>query len=179
MINRSAYNDRGSQLKETYQKLGYQVIIDQPNYFGFRLRPRDKPELPHVDRFVATYGKGFYGQESDGSSTFRWADSDGLIRIAPSLTQARQATSGESGMVLVSFGVQSLDDRSVWLEVGSSRALVSSPDDKSRQVKLEIESSALPVRLHIFSDKPGVSPGNGDLRKLAFQVRNLRIELVK
>jgi len=178
LINRSAYEDRADQLKEKLTLFGCEILIDQAGYYGFRLRPIDKPDLPHIDSYIATYERGFHGPETDGRNSWRWADSDAVIRITPNWVDARRTGSAASGKVLVSFAMHGIDDRSVWLESGSSMQPVLAPGDSSRQVKLEIDATRFPARLHIFSDRPGLVLGNGDPRKLAFQVRNLRIDKV-
>ncbi|MDD5036245.1 MAG: hypothetical protein PHE55_15970, partial [Methylococcaceae bacterium] len=44
LINRDAYPDRANELADSIESLGYARFIDKPDYFGFRLRPVDKPE---------------------------------------------------------------------------------------------------------------------------------------
>ena len=175
LINRSAYKDSANELKNQILSMGYEFFIDQQNYYGFKLKPIANPEFPVIDQYIATFEKGFYGPEMNGSIAFRWANRDALLKITPSWLHVKNTGSVESGKLIVSFDVSTIGERSVWLDVGSSKTLVFSPGDKTKQVKLEIEPDSFPTALHIYSDSPGLLPGNGDSRKLAFQVRNLKI----
>jgi len=159
--------------------MGYVLFIDQPSYYGFKLKPIANPKLPAIDQYIATFEKGFYGPEMDGSTAFRWANRDALLKIRPSWLHEKLTDTVKSEKLLVSFDVSTIGERSVWLDIDASKTLIFSPGDKIKQVAIEIKVNSLPAKLHIYSDKPGLIPSNGDSRALAFQVRNLKIDREK
>ena len=176
LINRTAYNDGADALRKQILNLGYEEIINLPEYYGFKLKPADHPALPRSSLYLKRFKKGFYGPEVDGKEYFQWADSDGVIEIEPSWWRSTNKDLARSKKINVTFDLRVISPRSVWIEFASNKSLVFAPSDTLRKVSFDIFVSDLPINIHLYSDRPGILLGNGDPRILAFQVRNFKID---
>ena len=161
IINRKGYKDKGTRLINELANTNRPVLEDNGELIAIRLKPAAVPILPESP---PSFGVGW----SEDEGTHRWAVSERAEII--------MLNSGNiSKQITISFTLNTLKPRNVNINVnGKTIGNLSletggvARDFQSTPVSLEPGQNVL----FIETDVPPELPGNGDPRKLSFDISN-------
>jgi phosphoglycerol transferase len=182
-VDQFGYADGGAAITQAIvATLGYNnaVLSADGRLVYFDLRPyarelarRVPPTLEHAAGAalthppVSTFGNGFYGLESDGTSKWHWMKSQGKLKVA-NTTGARQAVS-------VKATLNPAKDASRvaihWPDGARQVMRIGKPTDVRRTLRLPTGASEITIRA--VGPRGTLTPADGRDRRL--QVVNLQI----
>jgi phosphoglycerol transferase len=163
LINRKAYEDRGASLQSDLRSCERaEVLAASDDLICIRLQPATHPELP------PEFDRNWYGLERSSTDNWRWSLGDANLILYNPDPRPRS--------VHIVFGLGTVQSRRVDIYAGAERIYTGSVDPAEPAIiDLTVSLEAGRNELKFRSDRPGELPGNGDTRKLAFNIRNLSI----
>lgn len=165
MINRKGYEDKGARLINAFVSQNRPVVVDNGELIAIRLQPAAVPVLPESP---PVYSVGW----SEDEGTHRWAvSSRAEIIILNNDNKPR--------VVTIEFALNTLKPRNVRIGVNGKTLQNLSLGLKDPVAHFKSPTFTLvPGRntLFIETDVPPELPGNGDPRKLSFQISNFIIK---
>lgn len=163
LINRKAYDESAKALEALFVAAGRtDVIFRSAEFLCLRLHPAPTPNWP------PDFDPHWYGLEGSVDENLRWSNGSATIDVYNGRLTPLTA--------FVSFGLGTLVDRAV--DVSGPTGLLSRqqlPAGGAQQVELKILINPGTTKLRFTTDKPAELPGNGDSRKLAFNVTNFDV----
>lgn len=165
MINRKAYADGATALLATLESAGRaEKIAESTDLVCISLHPSSNPGLP------PEFNDRWYGLEGTRNENWRWSKGDATIILHNEGKAPKRAR--------CTFGLGSL--RSSQLSVSSrSEALYSGPIEPGQPpapVSFEVALAPGPNEIRFRTTTPAELPGNGDSRRIAFNIWNFRVE---
>lgn len=165
LINRRGFADRGHGLETAFKALDLKPVVtsDIGDMVAYSLTKRAST-LP-VSYKSVTLDEGFMGWETDDKNRWSWASGSASL--------AMFVTPGDSHTYRISFILESLLDRNVFVEIHGKR-VASFPLGPGKFVDASFEwrPNQPLTRISLVTDVPGQRPPNGDPRTLAFRVIN-------
>ena len=164
LINRKGYEDGAAGLLGELKSLGKtNMLAESPEFFCAALTPSTRPALP------PDFDQSWYGLEGNAAHDWRWSSGDGTIVLYNPGSGPRQAR--------LSFRLEIL--RSRHLEIALASKIIYSetpqPGAVSPPIDLTVMLSPGSNIFRFTSSAPGVIPGTGDQRKLAFALHDFRL----
>lgn len=164
LLNRQAYKDAGRSLLSELAAAGRaEILSDTPELICLALHPSPTPGLP------PEFDQNWYGLEGSMGENWRWSSGDATLVLYNTNKVAKS--------VRVAFGLSTLKPRRVDIFLAGHKISESSLDDPGLRYPTNLEVSLAPGRntLLFETDGRGEVPGNGDPRKIAFGIHNLKI----
>jgi hypothetical protein len=162
LVNRSGYLDGGESLIAAIIKSGGQIIEESNNLIAFKIQPSNSPTFPPILKF----SYGWSGPESG----HRWSEANQVsIQLKPSLDSK---TSRE-----VAFYLQGLKSQKIAIYVDGvlQKEVILKAPNFIEQVKFPYSFGKDQfLTIKFISDVVPEAPGNGDPRKLAFSLVDLK-----
>jgi hypothetical protein len=164
LINRKGYGDRAmSLIKDLAKTDRSDVVAESSDLIAIELAPSPHPLMP------PEFGPGWSGLEAGASGNWRWAE--GNVSIVLHHAEAASRT------VRIQFGLSALKSRRVTVTASSGpiyeQSVIGGADPVP--VRLVVPLSPGKNELRFSSDKEAESPGNGDVRKLAYAVHDFQV----
>lgn len=163
-INRNGYRDRGAAVIDGLRGVGRsEVLAENATFFCVALHPSERPVLP------PEFASGWHKLESGGGEDWRWTSGSAELVLHNEGRTTRSAR--------VSFQVNSAQARHLQvISAGKTLAAMTLLKDAPAQA-VEFAVALAPGRnvIRFETDVPGELPDNGDPRRLAFCVRNLKV----
>lgn len=162
LINRKGYEDGGASSLQELRSLGRKVLFESPEFISIALTPSTRPVLP------PDFDNSWYGLEGNATHDWRWSSGDAVIVLYNSESGSRQAR--------LSFRLETLQPRRLEITLASRQIYGDSlqPGVVPPPIELTIMLSPGRNTLRFKSSAPGVTPGTGDPRKLAFALHDFR-----
>jgi hypothetical protein len=164
LINRNGYADGATSVLAEFQKAGRSEILSQSDDFvSIALHPVAHPTLP------PEFDRSWYGFEGNVADHWRWSMGDAgvILHCAP----------GDSRTVQLAFNLGSMAPQRVEIYRGTEKLYSTALDPGQPPVAVHLTVALAQGRneLSFRTDRPAQLPGNGDPRKLAFNIRNFTI----
>jgi hypothetical protein len=165
LINKKAYEAKGAALLAELAAAGRsEVLCESEDLVCIRLNPVPNPILP------PEFDRNWSELEASATENWRWSTGDASIILYNQGPQPRE--------MRLSFLLASLGSRTIQISKDGQELFADSFSDaassKSVDLIVQVPPGRSEVRFH--TNVVGVPPGNGDERKLAFNVRNFTIE---
>ena len=165
IINRKAYADSATALLATLESAGRaEKIAESTDFVCIALRPSSNPGLP------PEFDNRWYGLEGARTENWRWSKGDATIILHNQGTTPRR--------VQCTFGLGSLRSRQVSVSSGSEVLFSGSlePGKPPAPVSFEVTLSPGTSEIRFKTDTPAELPGNGDSRRIAFNIWNFQVK---
>ena len=163
LINRAAYADNGNAQIEALRAAGRStILVDAPRLVAVALDPSPRRLLP------PDFDRHWYDLEGVGRETRRWSDGDATITL--------ENNSSKGKPVRLTFHLETFKPRQLRI-TNARETLFQSALEPNSAVPVQL-ALLLPAGKTIFrftTDVPGEPPGNGDGRKLAFNIVNFEL----
>jgi phosphoglycerol transferase len=164
LLNKKGYADRGSALLDAFRALGRgTVVAESPDLVCVALNPAAQPTLP------PDFDEHWHNLEGTIDANWRW--SDGSASVILHNNSRAPANAG------VTFRLEAGGARRIAIS-HSGRELYRrdfSAGDPPADVILKVPVDAESTELRFVTNRSGEVPGNGDPRKLAFNVRDFKV----
>jgi hypothetical protein len=165
LINKKAYEAKAAALLGELTAAGRsEIICESQDLVGLRLQPVPNPYLP------PEFDRNWSDVEGTASDNWRWSTGDASVIFYNQSQQPRE--------MRVSFLVSSLRSGTIQVFHGGqelfSDSLSGQAVTRAARLTVTVPPGACELRFH--TNIAGAPPGNGDTRKLAFNVRNFTIE---
>ena len=165
LINKKAYEDRAASLLLDLRAAGRsEALVETADLISVLLHPVEHPVLPpEFDE------KNWELPEGGATEHWRWSTGNARIILHNAASNAK--------MVHLTFSLGSMKPRFVEIYAGSEKVYGSSldPTRPPDPVALTLSLKPGPTELNFRTDRTAELPGNGDSRKLAFNLRNFTI----
>jgi phosphoglycerol transferase len=165
LINRKGYVDKADSIADNLNSSGKtSLIYSSPEFLCFRLQPSPHPLLPPL------FDEQWCGLEGTPDQNHRWSMGNA------GLTVFNKGKTKES--VQLTFGLRALRAQHISVSLNSTRIFETSLAANSPIVPVALTVTLLPGDNNFLfeSDHPAEEPGNGDPRKLAFDVTNFQFK---
>jgi hypothetical protein len=162
-INRKGYADTGAALVRELEALGKRQIFEPTSeFYCFGLTPVKHPALP------PEFDGSWYGTQGDANHYLRWSSGNAAILFYNEEATPRKAQ--------LSFGLETVKRRHVSISAGSQKLYDASLEpEQTKQVDLALLLKPGKNELRFETDVLAELPGNGDQRKLAFDLLDFRV----
>jgi phosphoglycerol transferase len=164
LINRNGYRDRAESLIADLRSSGRsEILARSDDLLCIALHPIADPLLP------PEFDQNWYGPEGSTAERWRWSMGDAKLILYNAESRPRN--------VRLAFSLGCVQSRKIEVYAGAARIYAASLDPAQPATPVEMNLSLQPGKnqFNFRSDRPAQLPGNGDLRKLAFSVKNLTI----
>ena len=165
LINKKAYEAKGAALLAELASTGHSEILCESDDLVFlRIQPAPNPILP------PDFDRHWSELEGNATDNWRWSEGDASVVLYNQGPQAKA--------MRISFSLSSLHSRTVQVSAAGQELFAGSfPDGlASKPVHLVVNVPPGGRELVFRTNVQGELPGNGDERRLAFNVRNFTIE---
>ena len=162
-INRSGYPDGGAALAEQLRSLGRNHVLgENADFVCIALNPSPQPTLP------PEFASGWHEIETGGENEWRWSSGDAVLVL--------HNDSAAEKALRVTFELRTGAARKIdVIANGRSRAAFSLEAGGRAVIDERIVLAQGRNVIRFETDVPGEVPTNGDPRRLAFALWNLRI----
>ena len=165
LINKKAYEARGAALLAELVATGHcELLCEFEDLVCLRIHPSRNPILP------PEFDGNWSALERSATDNWRWSSGDASIIL---YNQGARPKEMRLSFLLSSFGSRTIQISNDGQELFAG-AFSDGFSSKSLNLVVKVPPGHCEVRFH--TNVPGASPGNGDERKLAFNVRNFTIE---
>jgi hypothetical protein len=164
LINKKAYEDNAAALLAALRAAGRtNIISESSDLVGIALHPAVQPTLP------PEFDQHWYGLEGDANDNWRWSGGDATIVLYNMEMTAKP--------LHLSFYLGTVRGRTVEISSGGQKLETHSLVANETPVLVELTVRLSPGKneIHFTTDTPADLAGNGDPRRLAFNIRNLQI----
>jgi hypothetical protein len=165
LINKKAYEAKGAPLLAELSAAGRsEVLCESDDLLCIRLSPVQKPILP------PEFDHNWFELEGSATDNWRWSTGDASIILYNQGPRPRE--------IRLSFLLSSLGSRTIQISKDGQELFVGALSEvaSSKPVNLAVQVPPGRCQVRFHTNVPGALPGNGDDRKLAFNVRNFTIE---
>lgn len=165
VINRKGYEDNGRQLLDELQEAGRQIMAETSDLVAIRLNPAKAAAMPDS---WPIFGSGW----SEDEKTHRWAKATHAEVVIMNY-------SGQPRPSVLGLKLATLKPRNVSIKLnGQVLANMNLAEAGASAVLSPTPVSLAPGRniLSFDTDVPAELPGNGDFRKLTFQISNFAVQ---
>jgi len=140
------------------------VIAESPDSVCIELKPSTRPVLP------PEFDGNWYGLEGDVSHNWRWSLGNATIVL--------HNPGPDEKIVHVTFIPATLQPRHLQITIGSRQIYDAflSPGQAETPQRFTVTLRPGKTELQFKTDAPAVPPGNGDPRKLAYNVTDFSID---
>jgi hypothetical protein len=164
VVNRKAYADHGTSLIEGLKPSGgAEVIAESFDLVCVRLNPSSHPSLP------PEFDSNWYPLEGNLASNLRWSSGNATIAFQNKGTAPKN--------IRISFGLTATQPQQIKISSANAEVFNMRLEPHSSPVPVDLTLAVPPggAALRFDTDAPGVFAGNGDPRKLAFNVRDFTV----
>ncbi len=164
LINKKGYADRGAALVAATKRAGRnRVIGESPDFICLALLPATEPSLP------PEFDWHWHALETGPDSTWRWSEGNASIVL--------HNEKGRPRTVHLTCELRTNGPRRIVIRTGSQQLYERNFNaiDPGTSVDLPLPLPSGSMEIQFETDRAGELPGNGDPRKLAFNVRNFRV----
>jgi hypothetical protein len=164
VVNRKAYADHGTSLIEGLKPSGgAEVIAESFDLVCVRLNPSSHPSLP------PEFDSNWYPLEGNLASNLRWSPGNATIAFQNKGTAPKN--------IRISFGLTATQPQQIKISSANAEVFNMRLEPHSSPVPVDLTLAVPPggAALRFETDAPGAFAGNGDPRKLAFNVRDFTV----
>jgi hypothetical protein len=164
LINKKAYSDRGSSLLSSLRSAGRsQILAESQDIICVLLQPVLRPGMP------PEFDQNWFWREGAESDSWRWSKGDAKVIFFNSDVRSRS--------LRLTFGIGTIRSRSLDIYAGPKKVYSASLDPVHEPARVDLTLSLYPGKneLSFRTDRAGEPPGNGDQRKLAFNIRDFTV----
>jgi phosphoglycerol transferase len=165
LINKKAYEAKGAALLAELASAGHsEILCESDDLVCLRIQPALSPILP------PEFDRHWSELEGGAADYWRWSDGDASVILYNQGLQPRE--------MRIAFSLSSLRSRTIQVSAAGQELFAGSfPEGlSSKPVRLVVNVPPGRCELLFHTNVPAAPPGNGDGRKLAFNISHFTIE---